>query len=146
MFEFHGWAVLNASSGQGVFTPKGLFHPDDEDLLRDFTRTLESQGDFAKMHVRLSQTINGLSSVALHGLRNHRVREVFEIFEWLAVHATRSYGVLMTRNDEDQDRIYDSAAAFRVYRLAVGTFTEMDSLFAVPQNPPRPESIWKDTD
>ena len=69
---------------------------------------LRSLGEFAQEHTRLFKTINGLTSLAVSGCVNHREPRVFSPFRsgWLAT-ATRSYGVLATRDDEDGDQSYD---------------------------------------
>jgi hypothetical protein len=145
MFEFHGWAVLRSTCGQSVWGPKGFFHPDEDALLESITDRLRTMTDFAKEHIRLLQTVNGFASILVSGLLNHRDKRVYQLFEWLAEHGARSYGVLMTRDDEDSDRQYDPLSEFRMYRLALGAFTELDKTYEMPQNPPLPEPIWKDS-
>ncbi len=144
MFEFHGWAVVQSTSGQSTWGSAGLCYPDDVALANELDEQLRSLGEFAQEHTRLFKTINGLTSLAVSGCVNHREPRVFHLFEWLAGHGTRSYGVLATRDDEDGDQSYDSSSHFRLFCLAIGRFGEIRETLEIPPNPLPPAPIWNE--
>jgi hypothetical protein len=133
MFEYHGWAVVKSTSGRQVWKPDGLYFPDDELLHERLIAVIDDieVGEWVHFH----QTVNGLASLTLSGLRNHRDRRIFELFEWLADNGKRSYGFLFCKNVEDDDRDYDYDFQFRVYRLAWGAFKELPELLDISPPP-----------
>ncbi len=77
---------------------------------------------------------NGYDPVLLlTGFNNHRRKAIIELFEWLAVHSTGSYGLLYVQDDEDWQRGHDEN--FRVWRLALGQLTEHADPFLSPRIP-----------
>ena len=59
---------------------------------------------------------------------------MFDLFNWLAENAKRSYGLLFAQNDEDDDRSYNPESEFRIYRLNSGEFLELQQLVEFPLN------------
>lgn len=131
MFEYHGWVVVQSSSGQKIWSPEGLSMPDDDELHRRLPLLIQelALGEWVRFH----GTVNGLHSLLLSGRRNHRDERVFDLMQWLAGHAKRSYGLLFIRDDEDADQPYDTESQFRTFRLSCGEFTELNDLATVPQ-------------
>ena len=138
MFEFHGWARIESSSGRSIIRDDGLYAPDDDVLYEQLERQLDEIEQPTRECFDMRRTINGLMSLTVSGLRNHRDKSVFAVFEWLSANGARSTGVLFTRDDEDGDRDYDYENQFRVYRLSGGEFKECDTLFDMPANADRP--------
>ena len=138
MFEFHGWARVESTSGRSIWRDDGLYYPDDDLLCAELNTQLNILGSTSRECIDLRHTVNGLLSLTLSGLRNHRDKSVFYLFEWLAENAKRSTGLLFSRDDEDSDRVYNPQTQFRVYRLSRGEFKELDELFEMPLNPERP--------
>jgi hypothetical protein len=84
-----------------------------------------------------AQPDHTLRPITLSGLRNHKDPRDFDLIEWLAENAKRSYGLLgllFTRDFEDVDRIYDVDSQFRVFRLSCAGFAEMQQLVDFPLN------------
>ena len=137
MFEFHGWAVVQSTSGRRVFRTDGLYYPDDE-LLHDRLNACLDE-----LHVRewvhFHRTVNGLASLTISGLRNHRDERIFDVYQLLALHGQRSYGFLFTRDAEEGD--YDSR--FRIFRLARGEFAPLAGFLDVPENPEPPPAEFE---
>ena len=143
MFEFHGWARVESTTGRTEWRADGLHLPDDEELYLRLQHQLDSVDEMSRECVGLRCTINGLTSLTVSGLRNHRDETIFQLFEWLAENAKRSTGVLFTRDDEDGDRQYNHETHFRVFRLCNGVFAEQEALFPMPSCPePRPPAEW----
>jgi hypothetical protein len=117
MFEFYGWACVEP--------------PDDDDLFARLKDQIGTVSEWSRPGVHLQSTINGFQALTVAGLRNHRDRTIFALFEWLAANGTESYGFLFTRDDED-DRDYDFNSEFRIFRLSRGSLVELDQLLAVP--------------
>jgi hypothetical protein len=134
MFEFHGWAVIQSTSGRRVFRPDGLYFPDDELLHEQLNAHIDQFN--VREWVHFHRTVNGFASLTFSGLRNHRDERIVGVFKWLAVHAQRSYGFLFTRDAEDE--VYSQ---FRIFRLANGQFEALPDFLAVPEVPelPQPE-------
>ena len=128
MFEFHGWANIVPSNNQSQDV--------DDDLFLCLEDKIKAIHEWTRECILLRRTGNGMVSLTLSGLRNHRDKAVFELFDWLSQHADRSTGVLFTSDDEDCDRIYDAETHFRVFRLSQGKFVELDHLFEMndPKN------------
>lgn len=130
MFEFHGWLSI---------------HVDDQDdpdlaILDERLDSAKSalrreialvDDDFSVFEVR--QAGNALCYVAVHGRRNHRYTPVFNLFQWVAKNLPDSYGLLYVWDDED-DRggKADYTNAFRVWRVAQGSFDEHADMFLSP--------------
>ena len=143
MFEYHGWAVVHSTSGRRVFDEAGLHQPDDELLLDLLERQISTLAEPAREGVRLLRTINGFCTLVVAGMRNHRDQSIYELFQWLADNGRRSYGLLFTSDDEDDDRQYNHQTQFRVHRLATGEFTELSDLAEFPAVPPLPPPEWR---
>lgn len=80
-------------------------------------------------------------SVTMSGLRNHRDATVVDFFRWLGSRASRSYGLLYIRDDEDSRRGKDYENKFRVWRLARGRLDELDDSFLSPYVPKVEENL-----
>jgi len=147
MFEFHGWARVESTSGHMTSDDDdGLHYPDKETLYRELLHELDGLSETLRECVDLRCTVNGLVSLTVSGLVNHRREAVFRLFEWLAEKGRRSTGVLFTRDDEDDDRDYDFMNEFRVFRLSHGTFKELDAIFQMPENPELPPRVTSKED
>ncbi len=138
MFEYYGWIRVESTSGRTVWRDDGLHEPDEHTLYKQLEDKVAELREMSRQSVDLRQTVNGLTSLKVAGLRNHRDQSVIDLFKWVAEHGKRSQGVLFFRDIEDTDRPYDYETQFRVFRLALGEFREMDELFEMPANPPQP--------
>lgn len=130
MFEFHGWAVLRASTSDDDEQP-------DLDLLKQFraeVARLASASDArppCSDFVHTSDVVwNGMTSFTVSGLLNHRREYVLQLFRWLAERGPGSYGLLYIWDDESEH-----PDVFRVWRLARGTLTEEADPFLSPPIP-----------
>lgn len=130
MFEFHGWLSL---------------HPDDRDdpdtaVLEErldsaesaLLNEIEKAGDDVSVF-EIRRAGNGLRTLSVHGLSNHRHEPVIDIFRWAAGNLTESYGLLYVWDDEDRrGGDADHTNAFRVWRVAQGKFDEHADPFLSP--------------
>ncbi|UOD33020.1 hypothetical protein INH39_16110 [Massilia violaceinigra] len=134
MFEFHGWATIRV--------PDPDLNPDRRqaleaialERLREAIRAADDQ--FSLFEVKI--TGNELIVLYAHGLRNHRYGKVVELFQWVARELPDSYGLLYEHDDETDD---GKENAFRVWRLARGTLSEMSDPFLSPCIPTL-EDAW----
>lgn len=132
MFEFHGWATIRVpgedtesqSIGRG-----GAF--DAIKRLRDAVN--RAHDEFCDFDVRRAG--NGLISLSIHGLRNHRYEPAIDLFRWVAAELPGSYGLLYVYDDEDHGRGSDFTNEFRVWRLARGVCEEHADPFLSPYFP-----------
>jgi hypothetical protein len=125
MFEFHGWAVIRSRYDSDLEKEEADWEKIEEEF--DLELRIFDRPD----HFHVHKTINGLLSVTMSGLRNHRQEDVIDFFRWLAARAPGSYGLLYVHDDEDPKAEND----FRVYRLAKGKLTEMADPFLSPYFP-----------
>ena len=140
MFEFYGWARVESTSGQRIWRNDGLYRPDDTKVREELAAKISKFHSHDQAHIHLVDTVSGLTSVSVFGLRNHRVRAIFELYEWLAKNAKRSRGVLFISDVED-GLSYCRDDQYRVFRLANGRFDELPKLFEMPPVPPPPPAI-----
>jgi hypothetical protein len=133
MFEFHGWARIESTSGRREWRSDGLYAPDDDELYVRLKEELQKLNSSSRecMQIHFGQLV----SLTVSGAQNHRDESIFHIFRWLATNGKRSNGVLFTRDPEDGDRDYDVDTHFRVFRLCRGEFVELEDLFEMPPNP-----------
>ena len=87
------------------------------------------------MFVSFGTGFNGMYSLTISGLRNHRREEVIDLFEWLAENSPACYGLLYVQDGEDWRRGADYQNDFRVWRLAKGQLTEHADPFLSPRIP-----------
>lgn len=132
MFEFHGWAVVQSTSGRRVFRADGLYFPDDA-LLHEQLEAHIDQLNVRKW-VHFHRTLNGFASLTCSGLRNHRDESIFGVYKWLTLYGKRSYGFLFTRDAEEQV----CSSQFRIFRLANGQFEALPDFLAAPEVPELP--------
>jgi hypothetical protein len=110
MYEFNGWAVVRSDEGS------------DEADGALFARLLEQIAGLPEMTRDRFHwdegTLNGHWAILVSGLRNHGDPFVRGVFQWLADHSRRSYGLLHTRGDSwgEPDR-------FEAWRLRDGELT-----------------------
>ncbi len=124
MFEFHGWASIH-------YHVYEIDERKQDSLWRDLTDYVASNcSRFATL-----TRYNGCDSCHTAGQRNHRTSHPFELFEWIALHAPGSYGLLYVRDDEDDMRGSDFTNCFRAWRLCRGIFAELDDPFLSPAIP-----------
>jgi hypothetical protein len=128
MFEFHGWAVVRP-----VDPDSADFHQiggrNDQAIKRVRAAINEAHDECSEFEVR--RTSNNLIVLSAHGLRNHRHEPVIRLFRWLAEAMPDSYGLLYVHDDEDAEY----ANAFRVWRLALGKFSDHSEPFLSPYIP-----------
>lgn len=132
MFEFHGWARVESTSGRRIWRDDGMSSPDDYALYPEVLSLVAQLPDRCRNMVHVSRSAY-LVSITLSGMLNHRDESIFNLFKWLASNAQRSTGVLFARNVEDADRDYDYNSFFRVFRLSRGQFVELETLFEMPE-------------
>ena len=124
MFEFHGWASVQ-------------YHTHDIDSsLQDqcWQHLVNYVATIPNSLVHL-QRCNGCDSLSVAGQHNHRSNYIIELFQWVAEHASGSYGLLYVRDDEDDSRNGNFSNEFRVWRLCRGRLTECDDPFLSPVIP-----------
>ena len=95
MFEFHGWAVLRMTYTSDDDAEEGEIGTVQNRLTQEIAATEVAN------HFHFHDGFNGMASLTVFGLRNHRRKEVIDIFDWLAENAPGSYGLLYVRDDED---------------------------------------------
>lgn len=133
MFEFHGWVVLHTTSGKQYVDERGLHDPELEQLIEELELQLAGLHRWTRPGVHLV-TGTFQPMLSLSGFRNHCDPSITGLFEWLTIHAARSYGYLWTRDVEDVVP-YDPRTQFRSFRLGGGAFVELDSrLEIIPQS------------
>ena len=100
MFEFHGWARVQSSSGRTVFDPTGLYEPDDEGLMDLLRAKVNEMEPASRECMHIQTTVNGYRTLIVAGLRNHRDPAVVDLFRWLGENrATTRRLVMMGARD-----------------------------------------------
>ena len=127
MFEFHGWATIRVPDPNIDPATRQRLEAVAVARLREAIARADDQ--FSLFDVR--QTGNELIVLYAHGLRNHRFRQVIELFRWVAAELPESYGLLYAHDDEAEGQENE----FRVWRLARGTFEERADPFLSPCTP-----------
>lgn len=136
MFEFHGWIVLLTSSGRRYWDKEGLHEPELADLLAAVQCRISAVNESSRRSVCL-HTHSFHATLTFSGWRNHRDQDIDDLWDWVAKHASRSYGYLFTRDPEDSGS-YNRDTQFRVFQLSNGEFREEDWLLEFPEQPPDP--------
>jgi hypothetical protein len=129
MFEYHGWLVLERFS----LSERNVLRLEEIDsaqaqLSKRFKEVLEMYHLTESAH----KCVRGQwkDMFALHGFHNHCWTEVYEIFQWVAEGAPKSYGLLYV-NDGEGEFPYE----FRVWVLQNGQFIERGDPFLSPLLP-----------
>jgi hypothetical protein len=115
MFEFHGWLTIQVDDRDDPETTvlEARLDAAESVLLTEIEKVRDGLSVFELRHAG-----NGLSYLAVHGLRNHRYVPVIDLFRWVAEKLPESYGLLYLRDDEDRrDNGADHSNAFRVWRV-----------------------------
>jgi hypothetical protein len=124
VFEFHGWISVWTRD------PNGGSYDDLPAKMEDCLRTIRSRladERYEGSWFEIRETVNEQIVLVMHGLRNHRRGEVFDLFKWVGERYPFSYGLLFTTDDEDMERENE----FTTYRLAHGKVAEVrDSLLS----------------
>lgn len=119
MFEFNGWAVVEADGGGEAA---------DHALMARLKEHVAEGKEEMPRGFHFEEGLNGFRSVLMSGMRNHPRPEVVGVFYWLAAESRRAYGLLYVRNDEVDDPA--DVNRWRVWRLADGEVTyHEDTLF-----------------
>ncbi len=108
MFEYQAWAVVRSDAGT---------EEADDALMDGLRQQVAALPEVLRGSFHLGDGTNGMWSFTASGLRNHQRVEVMLVFDWLAAHSRRSYGLLYVRDDAVEDGDRD---AFHVYRLTDG--------------------------
>ncbi|MGW7683049.1 Imm7 family immunity protein [Kribbella sp. NPDC054772] len=98
MFEYHGWATLRDSEDGYDGAADDLTHATYDAVQKEIA---DLRNDLQVADLRIA---NGSAHLWLAGLRNHRQRDVIEVFQRIAGIAPWSYGLLHVYDDEDQNR------------------------------------------
>jgi len=128
MFEVHGWAVISS----GVDVDHERWEPAEAELLKRLQEEIHAIDEPYCDFFHMGTGFNGMHSMTVSGLTNHRHERIIDVFRWLAVNGPGSYGLLFVRDDEDHDRGEDYEDVFRVFRLARGRIEEVDDPFLSP--------------
>ncbi|MFJ2178870.1 Imm7 family immunity protein [Streptomyces sp. NPDC087851] len=112
MFEYHGWITVRETADGD----------DDEARLREIVDELQLRiAQMDSPYLLDLRWMNGEPFIHLGGNSNHRSSpDVVELFEYAAVVAPGSYGLLHVRDDEEPDHENE----VRVLRLARGVVTQ----------------------
>ncbi len=128
MFEVHGWAVISS----GVDVDDRRWEPAEKELLNRLREEIHSIDEIYCDFFHMGDGFNGMNSVTVSGLTNHRQERIIDVFRWLAANGAGSYGLLFVQDDEDHERGENYENVFRVFRLARGKLTELDDPFLSP--------------
>lgn len=121
MYEYHGWGCLSESAHEGDLG--GLRHivPSIQELIGSMT-----------LSVAGVRYVNGTPLLWVAGLSNHPGydrKSVHDLFRSVAGWAPGSYGLLYERDD---DMPPPDGNRFRVWRLARGSFDEVEDSLLSP--------------
>lgn len=125
MFEFNGWAVLR-------------YHTHDTDSMKQekqLYKLIHYISEIDTEEVVTFKSRNGLDSLLMSGLHNHRKNYVVGIFEKIAEIMPGSYGLLYIHDDEDQSKNQDNTNHFVVWKLVRGKLTEQQDHYLSPYIP-----------
>lgn len=123
MYEFHGWACIRE-------TPNVV---DEErldkiiDSIKLFIKNLNWTTGILDI-----QAVNGEYHLSVSGLTNHKgkdAKDVLTLYRFIAQKAPGSYGLLYTRDDEDQS---GNDNRFQVLVLVRGSLVEREDPFLSP--------------
>ncbi|WP_159329818.1 Imm7 family immunity protein [Streptomyces tendae] len=123
MFEYHGWITVRETAA----------NDDDETRLRQIVDELRRHiAQMDSPYLLDLRWMNGEPFIHLGGSSNHRSSpDVVELFEYVAVVAPGSYGLLHFHDDEEPDRENE----IRVLRLVRGTVTQHREALLSPYIP-----------
>jgi hypothetical protein len=125
MFEYHGWVSVSDSPGESD-TSKLNFLIED---IKSFIGSIKDREGFIELHVA-----NGACHIAVSGMLNRfsdEVKNIFDLYKFISRKACGSYGVLYTRDSDDDLRENE----FVVFVLAKGRLTEKKDVLLSPCNP-----------
>lgn len=128
MFEFHGWITIRVKENDSESIEATTLR-ENRAIEQVRAAISNASNNFSFFDVR--RTSNCMIVLMAHGLRNHRYQPLIELFEQIAQMLPDSYGLLYVHDDEQKG----SDNAFRVWRLALGRFTEHDDPFLSPYFP-----------
>jgi Immunity protein 7 len=120
MFEFHGWAVLTAGTGES-----------DPQSEQEITAIVQRRIDSDVDDLRCAGVASGnlLTSVWFHGQYNHPRPGPLNFLRFIGEQAAGAYGVLFLRDDDDDPKHLNE---YRVWRLARGEVTQFGDPFLSP--------------
>ncbi|MFJ4244835.1 Imm7 family immunity protein [Streptomyces iakyrus] len=112
MYEYHGWITVRETA----------VDDDDADRLRQIVDELRLRiAKMASPYLLNLRWMNGEPFIHLGGFSNHSLSpDVLGLFEYVAVIAPGSYGLLHVRDDEDPGHENE----VRVHRLVRGMLTQ----------------------
>ncbi|OWR32320.1 hypothetical protein CDO73_01550 [Saccharibacillus sp. O23] len=125
MFEFHGWAVLRHHTHDTEDAEQEL----QIEKLFDFIEGVDSEGVITR------KIRNGLVSLEISGLHNHRQQYVFDLFKKIAELLPGSYGLLYIYDDEDIGKNHDHSNEFVVFKLVRGHLIQEQDYYLSPYIP-----------
>ncbi|WP_081756949.1 Imm7 family immunity protein [Gorillibacterium massiliense] len=125
MFQFNGWVVLR-------------YHTHDNDQVKQensikMLTNYISKVDTEKL-VFLRQR-NGLDSLCISGIHNHRSEYVIELFQKIGEIMPGSYGLLYIQDDEDISKLHDNSNCFVVWKLVRGNLSREQDVYLSPVMP-----------
>ena len=130
MFEFHGWLSLHSDDWDD---PDPAVLEERLDAAEAALRGEIEKADDGFSVFEIRRAGNGLRTLCVQGLRNHRYEPVVDLFRWAAGNLAESYGLLYVWDDEDRrGGDADHSNAFRVWRVAQGEFDEQADPFLSP--------------
>lgn len=125
MFEYHGWATVQATAGDEEPADAGVSY----DRVTALVELLASAPGVASL-----QWVNGTLQFHVGGFLNHRGeqgREVIEAFHSIGEIAPGSYGLLYVHDDEDAE----AKNEFVVYVMRRGHVSAERDQFLSPRAP-----------
>ena len=119
MYEFNGWAVVEADEGTEAA---------DDELMDRLMAHIAGLPESTRDRILTAENVlNGFRSITLSGLRNHPDPFIVGVFHWLAEQSHRAYGLLYVRDDS-----WGEPDAFNVWKLERGKVTfHNDPFFTV---------------
>jgi Immunity protein 7 len=126
MFEFHGWITVQ------VADPEEITEEQEEVALQRIQKKVAETQQETYGWFEVKTSMNNLTVIVAHGLRNHTQPMPLELFVWVGENYPLSYGLLYI-HDNEWDLKRDNE--FVVYRLAQGKITEFQDQFLSPVIP-----------
>ncbi|MFC9711766.1 Imm7 family immunity protein [Paenibacillus sp. NPDC056933] len=123
MYEFHGWATIHETTEE---TDAGRLESIVKNI-QDFISELNWNNGLLKLY-----PANGIYHLSVGGFLNRKtseVKDIINLYQFIADQAPGSYGVLFTRDDEDIEG-YDNE--FKVLVLVRGSLQEKEDSFLSP--------------